>query len=693
MITSRLLYYALLIRLAATSTRSFAEDEFDIHGGLVGDTQTSQKARTVIRERVEYVVVEKEVIPRRAIPERTPEPTSTATEGAKLVVRIPVPTAAPRRRQDDGQVQALSGQIQRLSTSFSSVSSASQAISQSLQQVQQSADQAAQDASRVISQTLSSASSAVQQASQQANSRIAQASSSMSSQISQNLASVQSSASSAVSVAQAQASSSMASALDVAASQVQAARADATAVRGDASNFADQVQRNAVSTTNLAIIVAVSVSGAVILTSVIACLLLRYRRKKRHNRAVAAAMVDEKDYGKPVAVRDSPGSGSRFNPWGGGTYPMDKLKLPAFSPRSAKKVQPESLNFGFATSDYSDLKGKSDQKRSKDAENQDVYGVSPTSFRLQKPPSIKSAESVRLIRVNSTKNKEVEASKPEDPPVPPVQPGPPPPVQQREAQVSRKPITSEKPKESKRFTLFSGSEASTKPRDNSRNTVTLEASTKPRGNSRNTMAPEASTKPRDNSRNTMALEASTKPRDNSRNTMASEASTKPRQSVRASVNPFATEPPMDSKRFTMATEVSEEPGWRPPNRTSRAATTMSTAQRLAFRDSGDLDPDVSDWRQPRGFSMASVSNLMRSQSRRESSELDRQPTVPKLPKVTRSGPSFATFPTVRNGPPSMMGRPRPALAAKVREDTERRMRDIESRSDMRSGADLSKPQR
>lgn len=227
---SRLLYFTLLTGLATAG--SLAKDALDIRTGADSATvgEGSERPRVVIWEKVEYMVVEREVAPRRVVLERIPGPTAPV-ERAAATGHMPRPTAAPRRRQDDGQIQALSGQIQELSVSFSLASSASQSISQSAQQVQQSADQASRENSQALSRTQSSASSAVAQASQQANDRVAQASSSMSSQISRNLVSVQSSASSALSVAEASASSSMASAVNVAMSQIQAARAEATAVR------------------------------------------------------------------------------------------------------------------------------------------------------------------------------------------------------------------------------------------------------------------------------------------------------------------------------------------------------------------------------------------------------------------------------------------------------------------------------
>jgi hypothetical protein len=227
---SWLLYYTLLTGLATAGSLRHDESSTESSIGSSNGGVGLKKAETVIWERVRYVTVERQLTPKRVILERIPEPTAAA-EGAAVVLGISRPTAAPQRRQDAGQIQALSGQIQQLSISFSSASSASQSISQSAQQVQQSADQASRDNSQALSRTQSSAASAVALASQQANDKIAQASSLMSSQISRNLASVQSSASSVISIAQASASSSMASAINVAMSQIQAARAEATAVR------------------------------------------------------------------------------------------------------------------------------------------------------------------------------------------------------------------------------------------------------------------------------------------------------------------------------------------------------------------------------------------------------------------------------------------------------------------------------
>ncbi|KAK9782916.1 hypothetical protein AB5N19_09503 [Seiridium cardinale] len=632
---SRLLHYTLLTGLAAAG--SLLEDtSMNVVSPLSGEERI-EKTRAIIWERVEYVVVERQVTPRRVILETIPELTGPAQRSA-VILNIPEPTAAPQKRQDNGQIQALSGQIQQLSISFSSASSASQSISQSAQQVQQSADQASRENSQAISRTQSSALSAVSQASQQANNQIAQVSSSMSSQISRNLASVQSSASSAISVAQVSASSSMSSVINVAMSQLQAAKAEATAVRSDANNFAEQVQRNAISTTNLAIIVAVSVSGAIILTSIIVCIFLRYRRKKRDGRDRRSPTPDEKGHDRPVAVRGS--LGARLNPFSSSNSPIERLKLPSFSPDSGRKDEP--LNFGFAMSDYSDLKSQSVVE---------VKGQeAATPFRLQKPPSIKSAEAVRVIRVNSKKDKEqaagekaTEQGATASAPSVPAQTQTHPELERSQSQVARKPVAA--------AAAAAAVAAPEMPREEKRKTSISFAPTQP---------------PRENKRDTTISEASGKNRASSRYTMISIATTEPPPTAR------------DSKRFTMVSQpdAEEDVGWRPPS--SRGASransikSVNTAQRLAFRDSGDPipDPDATGWKQPRGgFSMASVSSLMRS----DSAMIDaRQPTIPKLPKGPKQGASFAAFPTVRNGPPSVVNRPRPALVGKIREDAERR---------------------
>ncbi|KAI0593738.1 hypothetical protein F4775DRAFT_485807 [Biscogniauxia sp. FL1348] len=413
MLKSRLLYYSLLIALATIEV--WAVD----NAGASADLTSAVVTRMIRDEgcslwrRVEHMAIEDPDMVEGLILERTPALVNGPRERALPAIGTPTPTPTPslqpQKRQDDGQIQALSEQLrsvsesatQAISSVSSSASSAISLVSQSAQSVRQSADQAVQsanqnadNANRQLSQTQSSASSA-----------ISASLSSMSSRISSNLASAQSSASSQISAAQAEASRSAANAVSIAASQIQEARADASGIRGDATSFVQQVQSNSVSGTNVAIIVSVAVVGSAFISTLITCLVLRYRRKKKSRREGEAGIIitSEKLDKKAVAVRGSPPSTPRFTPFGGGTgYPMDKLKLPALSPLiKRKKVNGEGNNVGLATSDFTSNTDKRDS-------NTDVYGVSDTSFRLQKPKGIQKATSVRLIRVGSGKSKATE---------------------------------------------------------------------------------------------------------------------------------------------------------------------------------------------------------------------------------------------------------------------------------------------
>jgi hypothetical protein len=314
---------------------------------------------------------------------------------------------------------------------------------------------------------------------------------------------------------------------------------------------------------------------------------------------------DEKDYDKPVAVRGSPGgvATSKFNPWAGGTYAMDRLRLPGFTPRVAKK--PEPLNFGFATSDYSDVKNNAtgDASYQNKSVPQDAKAASPTAFRLQKPPSVKKAETVRLIRVNSTKS---DNSDPE-------------PAMQNPSEPQTKTVQ------------------------------TISEPPKPAAQPRPQAKPQPNTQPETQQPRRSMTE---KARNALRYSVASEISEKPRDSYRNTMMSTSNEESRESKRYTMASVANDESGWRPPNRASRANTT-TTAQRLAFRDSAEPEAEDPGWK-PRAnaFSMASVSTLMRAPP----SDYNNAAQKPSK----RTGPSFATFPTVRNGPPSMVNRPRPS---------------------------------
>ncbi|KAK8025132.1 hypothetical protein PG990_002955 [Apiospora arundinis] len=747
MLKSRLLFCNLLIGLA-TIQAAWARDGHNRPAELFDNhTQTApEKIEAVIWERVQYIIVERESAPKRIILETLPSPTALPARDVRCL-QMPKPTPAPQKRQDQGQINALSGEIQRLSGSISQVSQTASSISQSAQSVKQSADQAvrsanqnADQANQALSRTQSSASSAISQASQQANDRIAQASSSMSSsfssQVSVNLASVQSSASSDISVASASASRSAASAMNIAASQIQQARADASGIRGDANNLVAQVQSNSISAQNLAIIVSVSVVGSVIVTAIIAFFVMRCRRKGRKNREAAQgnmSLADEKtlpyDDSKPIAVQGipptaEPTSDARFDPKTGGTYPMDKLKLPGFSPFTAKKEA--FSNVGMATSDYGE--GKIRKQTIKN--DPDVYGVSSQSFRLQKPPSVSRAETVRIIRVNSRKKEEQEQPKAEDKPpaqeqTPAQAPAPAPvqttPVQRKSAPRAPSQQWPEPPSPAPKSPLPPIPLRSPGRQQSPQQPYPIPPRSPLRQQSQQQQRPIPPRSP-----------------------LRQKPQQQQQQQQPAPPLPVAIQPPpsRDSARYSMITPKTPEfgrgagersdYGWRPPStRRSARASIISAAARFKFRDSSDMESDaeltlprvpkvvaptvavaktsdeaVDAVRPPKGG--VSMMSMMSSQGmgpsvrpggsperpgapaiptlRKSSEVLDREPMIPSLlpppiinpaPVVpaaaaTRTRPSFATFPTVRKqGPPaSMPPRPQPQQGPMVRTSAE-----------------------
>ncbi|KAI1275766.1 hypothetical protein F5Y07DRAFT_164522 [Xylaria sp. FL0933] len=343
---------------------------------------------------------------------RVISPTSDSVGKGSPALRIARPTAAPllRKRQDDGQIQALSAQLQSLSQSatqaISSVSSSAssilsqmsqsaQSIRQSADQVAQSASQAADQASRQLSQTISSASSAVSAANSRASDQLSQSLASMSSRISFNQASAQSSASNAISSARVAAS-------QFAASQIQAAKVGATGVTGGTNPQMNQTSSNSVSATNVAIITTVSIVGTAILSTVSSCLFLRYRRRKKLSRTEEALAGNGKKYEKPIAVRGS--LSPRFPRFGGSSRsPINEFRLPSLSPlKQSKKAQREARNnVASAVSDYEDQ----GERRSAMRSPKDANDIQRPNFRLQKDDGISSATTVRLIRVGSEKSK------------------------------------------------------------------------------------------------------------------------------------------------------------------------------------------------------------------------------------------------------------------------------------------------
>ncbi|KAI0156615.1 hypothetical protein GGR57DRAFT_86178 [Xylariaceae sp. FL1272] len=357
---------------------------------------------------------------RRVIPAQSIAwPIRSPREQAVAAMDTPRPTvlSSPEKRQDDGQIQALSSQLQAVSQSAtqaissvsSSASSAISQMSQSSQSIRQSANQAiqqatqsAQEANQQLSQTQSSASSAVSAASSRASSQIAQSLSSMSSRISSNQASAESSASSAISSAQSIAS-------QFAASEIASVRAAASGETGNADPLMQQVRSSSISGTNVAIIVTVSVVGTAILSTTSSCLFLRYRRKRKQAQEEDELANEKRSYAKPIAVRGSltKSPSPRFPRLG--VNAMDTFKLPKLSPLvSTKKTQsPEPNKIGFATSDYSDLKETLAPAQSANEPSNDIFvgNKSSSGFRMQKNNGLNHATSVRLIRVGSDKSK------------------------------------------------------------------------------------------------------------------------------------------------------------------------------------------------------------------------------------------------------------------------------------------------
>ncbi|KAL8365145.1 hypothetical protein RB595_004115 [Gaeumannomyces hyphopodioides] len=199
------------------------------------------------------------------------------------------------RRQNDGQIQALSGEIQRLSQSLDSVTQASRSVSQASQQLSQSVQQLvqstarfqaeaqqAQESARRAGDNARQASEAANRASQSASSAIASASSSASSALSLALASASSSANAAM----AEASRNAARIQDQAASQVQAARADATLARSEANTQVSQAQGAAVSVTQAALAVVGTFIASSLLSIAVFYLILRCRNKNRGGKKV-----------------------------------------------------------------------------------------------------------------------------------------------------------------------------------------------------------------------------------------------------------------------------------------------------------------------------------------------------------------------------------------------------------------------
>ncbi|KAI3341314.1 hypothetical protein F4824DRAFT_310053 [Ustulina deusta] len=406
-------YLSLLIvavtRKASTYSHEVKPSIEEVASAVLGQNPPSKEF--VLHEAVTLGAIEKQIEAEKLLI-RVNNPTNDPVEREQPALRMPRPTATPslRKRQDDGQIQALSAQLQLISQSatqaISSVSSSAssilsqmsqsaQSVRQSADQVAQSASQAADQASRQLFQTQLSASSAVSAANARASDQLSQSLASMSSRISANQASAESSASNAISSARVAAS-------QFAASQIQAAKGGASGVTGDTNSEANQTQSNSVSASNVAIITIVSIVGTAILSTISSYFLLRYRHKKKSSAREEALAGNGKKYEKPVAVRGS--VSPRFPRFGGSTRSsMNDFRLPSLSPlRQSKKTQRDARqNIGSAVSDYRDQA----ENRGSTRFARDLDGIQPTAFRLQKSNVVSSATAVRLIRVGSEKSK------------------------------------------------------------------------------------------------------------------------------------------------------------------------------------------------------------------------------------------------------------------------------------------------
>jgi len=256
--------------------------------------------------------------------------------------------ASLQKRQDNGQIQALSQQIQSISSVASSISQASRQVSQTSQQLAQSASQLAQSTSR-LSQSIGDLQNSVQQAqqtaqqaqeaarqaseaasraSQSAESAISSAQSSAASSASQAIAEILASATSSAGALQASllsdARASANSIMSAASSQVRAAQADATLARADAQSQVNQAQGAAVSVTQAALAVVGTFIGSSLLTIVSFYLVLRLRQNRRRRRS------QYPDISYPRKPSTDERYGSRLS-FGDNGYPIDR-KAPLTSP-------------------------------------------------------------------------------------------------------------------------------------------------------------------------------------------------------------------------------------------------------------------------------------------------------------------------------------------------------------------------
>ncbi|KAL2260358.1 hypothetical protein VTK26DRAFT_5645 [Humicola hyalothermophila] len=319
------------------------------------------------------------------------EPAQVVRYGCHAMV---TPPPSLLRRQDQGQIQALSNQLQQLSEQSRAVSQASQQLSQSLQQASQRLSQteqqlasarlqqnAAESALRSMSQAAAEASRRADEARASADRAISEvmrsASQSASRAISESMASVTSSMGASFSSAISAASQSAAAAMRSASIMVQQAQADATALRNEANTQIQQAQGAALSVTQTALAVVGGIVGSSLLTVACFILILRHRRKKRrqarhsrndsrvaaptaetgHGQAGVSNMSAKKEYagsddGSSVYSTDD--RGFRFPPGVEGTKPSPRssISLPARSNTTAIPRKGVGAGVGYAVSYY-----------------------------------------------------------------------------------------------------------------------------------------------------------------------------------------------------------------------------------------------------------------------------------------------------------------------------------------------------
>lgn len=148
MLKSGLLRCCLLIALGTIGTWANEDVGKDAEWVLHKVAKVPEDEFSFLRNRFNHAVTEEDNAVKRFVVERIPDPTRRGPkEQAAPALTTPQPTPPPQKRQDDGQIQALSQQLQSLSESAtraissvsSSASSAMSLVSQSAQFVRQSA--------------------------------------------------------------------------------------------------------------------------------------------------------------------------------------------------------------------------------------------------------------------------------------------------------------------------------------------------------------------------------------------------------------------------------------------------------------------------------------------------------------------------------------------------------------------------